>query len=134
MSETHVQPVTLDAVDPQVCSTVKPSTRDKSSEVSAPVSAPPQRTEELEPECPTHPGMRQADCGCRLAPQRTEEIGHRAAAYMASDMAMPDPVADQEQNWILGHLVTFATRELAHLRQEIATLRQERDELKARQS
>jgi hypothetical protein len=31
---------------------------------------------------------------------------------MASDMAMTEPLEDQEQNWILGHLHTFAFRVL----------------------
>jgi hypothetical protein len=39
-----------------------------------------------------------------------EQLGTLAAAYMASDMAMTEPLEDQEQNWILGHLHTFAFR------------------------
>lgn len=34
-------------------------------------------------------------------------IGELAVAYMRDQMAMPDATSDQEQNWILGHLVTF---------------------------
>ena len=32
-----------------------------------------------------------------------------ARRYMAESMAMTEPYDDQEQNWILGHLVTFAS-------------------------
>lgn len=39
-------------------------------------------------------------------------LNRRAIRYMAKSMAMFSPVEAQEQNWILGHLVTFAAREV----------------------
>lgn len=38
------------------------------------------------------------------------EIGELVRAYMAESMAMPDSDSDQEQNWIAGHMATFASR------------------------
>lgn len=38
-------------------------------------------------------------------------LNQRAMTYMAECMAMRQPLNDQEQNWILGHLVTFACQE-----------------------
>src|SRR5688572_8522218 len=35
-------------------------------------------------------------------------ITERVIAYMADQMAMNKPTEDQEQNWIFGHMVTFA--------------------------
>lgn len=40
--------------------------------------------------------------------QATGTIQKQAIAYMHSRMGMPETSTDQEQNWILGHLVTFA--------------------------
>lgn len=47
--------------------------------------------------------------------ETAEGLSARAVAYMASDMAMTEPTEDQEQNWILGHLSTFAHREVSAL-------------------
>lgn len=35
------------------------------------------------------------------------EINAAAVRYMGEQMAMTKPWEDQEQNWILGHMVTF---------------------------
>jgi hypothetical protein len=54
--------------------------------------------------------------GHRIGRRERQEIlstlGTRAVAYMAECMAMPDAMTDQEQNWIAGHLHTFAHRVL----------------------
>jgi len=36
------------------------------------------------------------------------EIGEQAICYMAESMAMREPLTDQEQNWTLRHLQSFA--------------------------
>jgi len=35
-------------------------------------------------------------------------LGAGVVRYMAESMAMRDPLEDQEQNWIAGHIQTFA--------------------------
>lgn len=40
--------------------------------------------------------------------------------YMAKSMAMPDALLDQKQNWIAGHMFTFAYQERARTRRAIA--------------
>lgn len=37
-------------------------------------------------------------------------LGDLAMRYMREMMAMSEPLEDQEQNWILSHLVEFARR------------------------
>lgn len=43
-------------------------------------------------------------------------LNARAMRYMADSMAMNKPLDDQGQNWILGHLATFAASELRNYR------------------
>jgi hypothetical protein len=43
----------------------------------------------------------------------SEDISECVRAYMREQMAMPDVTENQEQNWIFGHMVTFALRHLA---------------------
>lgn len=50
-------------------------------------------------------------------------INASARAYMAECMGMTTPYEDQEQNFILGHMATFAHR----LQRRIDALTQERD-------
>ena len=38
-------------------------------------------------------------------------LQERLAEYMRTKMAMPDAATDQEQNWIAGHMFTFASLE-----------------------
>jgi hypothetical protein len=40
----------------------------------------------------------------------TKSLALLVKQYMAEEMAMPDIETDQEQNWIAGHLFTFAHR------------------------
>lgn len=54
--------------------------------------------------------------------RRLQEIRDLVIAYMAESMAMRDTDTDQEQNWILGHMQTFALDLLD-------SLSQQRDEL-----
>jgi hypothetical protein len=46
-------------------------------------------------------------------PESDPVLAQKVAAYMRNEMAMPDFEFDQEQNWIAGHLFTFAHRLLA---------------------
>ena len=47
-----------------------------------------------------------------LVPQRDRRIGVAAVAYMRDRMGMTDSDSDQEQNFILGHLHTFACEQV----------------------
>ena len=44
---------------------------------------------------------------------RRDKIGAAAVRYMRTNMAMSEPMEDQEQNWTLRHLVVFAGRMVA---------------------
>jgi hypothetical protein len=60
-------------------------------------------------------------CGCRHK-KASDGVGMRAVVYMANCMAMPDSTKDQEQNWILGHLATFAMEERDAQAEQLAAL------------
>ena len=44
--------------------------------------------------------------------ERNVSLNLRAVRYMARRMGMGKPTYDHEQNWILGHMATFAIKEL----------------------
>ena len=44
---------------------------------------------------------------------QAKRLSEAATLYMHDSMAMPDYGTDQEQNWILGHLITFAHEAIA---------------------
>lgn len=52
------------------------------------------------------------------APKPTP-LNARAMRYMAQSMAMAKPTADQGENWVLGHLATFAAAEVRRYRKAI---------------
>ena len=56
---------------------------------------------------------------------RPTPLNRRAIAYMAEKMAMAKTSEDQGENWLLGHMVTFAAGERSEM---VAKLRAHIDE------
>lgn len=54
-------------------------------------------------------------------------LHERVVTYMRERMAMPDVETDQEQNWIAGHLFTFASELLAALQEARGHEHEEQD-------
>lgn len=52
-------------------------------------------------------------------PKQPATIGARAVRYLAVSMALPKAETEQHANWVLGHVMTFALRELAAERRRI---------------
>lgn len=52
----------------------------------------------------------------------TQEI----ETYMRESMAMPDSYTDQEQNWLLGHMVTFVQQHVQTLTERLARVTAEK--------
>jgi hypothetical protein len=48
--------------------------------------------------------------------KKPTRLDARAMRYMVESMAMNKPLEDQGENWILGHMVAFADREVSYYR------------------